>query len=100
MAAPVSASCLWPSSLLGTIAQKVPDIIGPLTSSSFFYTSLVTLDELIQLSEAVFPFVFQGLNSLILYTSQVFFFFFSFERERKEINGCIFPCKLFKAIWM
>ena len=59
----------------------------------------MTLDELIQLSEAVFPFVFQGLNSLILYTSQVFFFFF-FERERKEIHGCIFPCKLFKAIWM
>lgn len=84
MAAPVSAPCLWPSSLLGTIAQKVPDIIGPLTSSSFFYTSLVTLDELIQLSEAVFPFVFQGLNSLILYTSQVFFFFFLLrERERR-----------------
>lgn len=100
MAAPVSAPCLWSSSLLGTIAQKVPDIIGPLTFLLlFFYTSLVTLDELTQLSEAVFPFVFQGLNSLILYTSQVFFFF-SFERERKEINGCIFPCKLFKAIWM
>lgn len=45
----------WSSSLLGTIAPKVPDVIGPLTFLLLFYTSLVTLDELIQLYEAVFP---------------------------------------------
>lgn len=50
----------------------------PENPDTHFSTSCVTLDELIQLSEPVFPCVFQGLKSLILYTSKVFF-----ERERR-----------------
>lgn len=83
-----AALCLLPACgllfLLGTIGQKSLMILsGPLTFLLLFFTlAFVTLDELIQPLRLFSSFVFQGLNSLILYTSQVFFFLLR-ERERR-----------------
>lgn len=54
---------------------------NPLTTwvGSLFAT-FGTLEELIQLSEPVFPGVFQGLKSLLLYKSDFFFFFLTARR--------------------